>query len=274
MLLIIFITVFTLDYLGLLAMEPILCAEASSTSSSSESSEKFIGVHHNIIASTILAVSGVVGTLPLAPAVKMKVLAASNIVGVGGIVAVNKVASITDWKAVRAAFENSSSSASSSTSNSFSVSASKASILPFEMNYNSFLHWFTETFPVFTSTILQRLPEDCGENFTITYQTLFTQYNIMVLLAMIFLSCIIGILLTITLLSVIENSKAYLLLRFPKSLGKFSNSHSFQYVVLICKIGLMLNIAALYQAIYFIYSNPIPSNIGNLTDLAIQNMTS
>lgn len=274
--LVIFLTLLSLHYLGLSLVEPILCAEETPTPvAASGSSDTFLGLPSGLVSSTIIAFTGLAATTGASSYVaKVKMGAGGSAVGIGGLVAMDQISKNTDWPSIKNRIQNHFSPSSSPFPGPAMEDVKKSSVLsmPFEMNSNSFLHWFTETFPTFTSILLERLPDKCGENFITTYQTLFTQYNIIVLLSLIFVTTIAFNLAVDLLQSLMKKAKPYLLLHYPNSLGKFVNSTYFRYIEIATKASIIFNVLALYYAMNFLYSNPIPSNIGNITDVAIQNM--
>lgn len=256
--------------MGLLLIDPILCSENNPTSSTT--SDTFLGINPNLAGATIAGVSGVVATISLPPVAKMKVLATSNAVALGTIAVINQAGKVKDWTVLK---KNIFTSLTNTDTPVSDVTLSKkSSVLPldFDISYTSILRWFADTFPDFITSILDRMPDECTENTLQTYQTLFTLYNLFIFLSLILVVVVICLLVLITILSVMKSNQSYLLSNYPRSLGKFCSSRFFTFLVIWTKFSIILNIIALLQAIYFLYSKPIPSTIGNITDVAIQNI--
>ena len=69
----------------------------------------------------------------------------------------------------------------------------------------------------------------------------------------------------------VKMQKFYLLENYPQFLGKLANSRYIDYYITLLNSSLYFHFMVLGQCIYFMYVNYIPSNIGNSTDIALQN---
>lgn len=155
------------------------------------------------------------------------------------------------------------------------INIQKSSMIPFDLNLLEFLNSLFYYFPSLKTIILDRLPDECSENYLMTYQTLFTQYNIMVLIGLFVLFICVCLYTTIYVLNFIKIHKLYFIERsgtnnFLSFLGKLANSSFIDYSILFLNLSLYLNFIVLGQCLYFMYVNYIPSNIGNITDIALQ----
>jgi hypothetical protein len=226
-----------------------------------------MGVNNNVAAAWIAATGAVIATVTAPPALKMKLLGGGSLGGLVALNIANKVSEPQNWVAFKKAVVEGFTSDTLNPLNQNNVK--EASVIPF--HFIDLIKSLFSYFPSLKTILLERLPNESSENFLTTYQTLFTQYNLMVLISLFSLALIISLYTMIFFLNFIKTQKFYLLQNYPNFLGKLANSHYIDYYIILLTLCLYLNFLVLGQCLCFIFVNYIPSNIGNITDIALQN---
>ena len=265
----IFVLVFMIVYmiLSIYTTSPVYCMGTEEVLNTHvENNYTFIGLNNNVAAAWIAATGAVVATVTAPAAMKMKLLTGGSLGGLATLSICNQVAQPQNIKKmVETGFKE-------DTQNPLNMNfIQKSSIIPFDFDFFGMIKSFLSYFPSLKTILLERLPDECSDNFIMTYQTLFTQYNIMVLISLFTLFITVYLYTMIYLLNFVKMHKFYLLENYPNFLGKLANSRYIDYYITLLNLSLYLNFIVLGQCVYFMFVNYIPSNIGNITDIALQN---
>ena len=232
-----------------------------------EGKHTFIGVDTPVAAAWVAATGAVVATITAPPAVKMKFLGGCS---VGGLAMLNMADKASNPR-VRIKGALQSGLTENKTSSVETTRTQELSVTPFDFDFFGMMNSLFGYFPNLKTIVLERLPDQCPENFLMTYQTLFTQYNVMVLISLVSLSISVCLFTVIYILNLLKIHKLYFLENNYYFLGKLASSHYTDYYIGLLVLSLYLNFAVLGKCLYFMYVNYIPCDIGNITDIAIQN---
>ncbi|MBM4905310.1 hypothetical protein HYO34_21805 [Vibrio parahaemolyticus] len=266
----IFIIVFIVVYmiLTMYTASPVYCMSTEEVPNiTAENSSTFMGINNTVAAAWIAATGAVVATVTAPPAVKMKLLGGGSLGGLAALSLANKVSEPQNWAAFKKTVQTGFTGDTINPLNHNNVK--ELSVIPF--HFYDMMNYLFAYFPSLKTILLERLPDESSENFIMTYQTLFTQYNLMVLISLFSLAIIICLYTMIFFLNFIKTYKFYLLQNYPNFLGKLANSRYIDVYIIVLTLCLYLNFIVLGQCLYFMFVNYIPSNIGNITDIALQN---
>jgi hypothetical protein len=234
-----------------------------------EGKATFIGVSTPVATAWIAATGAVVATVTAPPAVKMKLLGGGSLGGLGMLNLADRASNPQNWTRIKEWLQ---SGLTEDKSSSVGTTPTKElSVFPFDFDFFGMMNSFFGYFPSLKTILLERLPDQCPENFIMTYQTLFTQYNVMVLISLVSLSISVCLFTVIYILNLLKIHKLYFLDNNYYYLGKLASSRYTDYYIGVLTLSLYLNFAALGKCLYFMYLNYIPCDIGNITDIAIQN---
>lgn len=269
----IFVLVFVIVYiiLTIYIASPVYCMGLEQEPNTiSDSSTTYLGINANVVASMIAGTSAVVATMSVPPAMKMKILAGGWAGGLASVYAIDQISQPQNWASVKVTLEKYGIKREAVNFTNMDH-VQKSSVVPLDFDFYQTMNSLFYYFPSLKTILLERLPDQCFDNFLMTYQTLFTQYNIMVLICLFSLFIIVSQYTMIFLLIFISKQKVYLLEKYPTFLGKVANSRNIDLFINLLTLSLYLHFLVLGKCLYFMFVNYIPSNIGNITDIALQN---
>ena len=260
-------------FLTIYTGSPVYCmGEEEVPKTVAENSSTFMGINNNVAAAWIAATGAVVATFTAPPSVKMKLLGGGTVGGLAALHLANKASVPQNWVQMKAMVQTGFTGHTEDTVNPLNMdSVKKQSMIPLVFDFFEMINSLFSYFPSLKTILLDRLPDECPENILITYQSLFTQYNIMVLISLFSLFIIVYLYTIIYCLMFLKMNKAYLLVNYPNSLGKVANSRYTDYYIILLTLSVYLNFIVIGQCLYFMFVNYIPSNIGNITDMALLN---
>lgn len=268
----IFVLVFMIVYMVISSYiaSPLYCMGLEETNNAqAEGKSTFMGIDVPVAAAWIAATGAVVATISAPGAVKMKLLGGGSVGGLAMLNMADRASHPQNWVRIKEALQ---SGLSEDKTGSVGANTTKElSVIPLDFDFFGMMNSFFGYFPSFKTIVLERLPDQCPENFLMTYQALFTQYNVMVLISLVSLSISVCLFTVIYILNLIKIHKQYFLDNNSFYLGKVASSRYTDYYLGVLTLSLYLNFAALGKCLYFMYLNYIPSDIGNITDIAIQN---
>lgn len=116
--------------------------------------------------------------------------------------------------------------------------------------------------------LIARIPHTL-DNAEGTYQVLFMQYNLLVYLMYFAVFFLVLSLLIICVFLLLLNYHSYLVLHYPKTLGRLAEKKQFITLTIYGNaFGAFLNLCLLVQAITYLKSNYLPHNLGYICDMA------
>lgn len=270
----IFILVFRIVYMILIiySASPLYCmGQEESNNTPLEGKSTFMGINATVAGSWLVATGAVVATITALPAVKMKLLREGTLGGLAMLNLADRATNRQNWSRVKEELQSAFTENKSSYVDTINTKVRQLSVNPFDFDFSIFMSSLFGYFPSLKNIVIERLPDQCPENFIMTYQTLFTQYNIMVLISLVSLSISVCLFTMIYILNLIKMHKLYFLENNYYFLGKLASSIYTHYYIGLLTLSLYLNFVVLTKCLYFMYVNYIPCDIGNITDIAIQN---
>lgn len=275
----VFVLVFVIVYViaSIYMANPVYCAgPEDANNSQTNDSGYFMGVPNTIAAAWIGGTAAVTASLTTVPAAaKVIGYPIGAIGGLKGLAAANQVSKTNDWSFVKKGLKAGNLPKDYPNPLLDSDSVKQSSVIPFDFDLfvapAHMMNFLFNYFPSLKTIVLDRLPDECPENYLMTYQTLFTQYNVMVLIGLFSLFISVYLFTMIHILNLIKTHKDYFLKNNFTYLGKLASSRFIDYLIISTTFSLYLGFASLGNCLYFMYLNYIPSEIGNITDIAIQN---
>lgn len=204
-----------------------------------------MGVSTPVATAWIAATGAVVATVTAPPAVKMKLLGGGSLGGLGMLNLADRASNPQNWTRIKEWLQSGLTEDKSSSVGTTPTPTKELSVFPFDFDFFGMMNSFFGYFPSLKTILLERLPDQCPENFIMTYQTLFTQYNVMVLISLVSLSISVCLFTVIYILNLLKIHKLYFLDNNYYYLGKLASSRYTDYYIGVLTLSLYLNFAAL-----------------------------
>lgn len=232
------------------------------------------------VSKDLLPTAGVVaGAMTLAkavkggPLIKVGTFAAAIAAGQAGLSVGNAIQKLTSTETVNSVVLSQQSTSKvienvkmELTNNSTNVPSSNNLDTPFSWIYHHLPQWIKED-------IIARVPHTL-ENAEGTYQVLFLKYNLILYGMYLSIFFLLLSLLIIGIFLLFLKYRSYLVLQYPRTLGRVvKNQSTIKLGIYFNIFGAFLNLCVILQGICYLKVNYIPHDLGSICDAAISSLS-